>query len=403
MSQPTISRRDLLRASAVGAAGVGLGLRGGETFAQAPGLVRPGDQPPQKTIRWGIIGTGARSAPHIAAIKTFPHMEIAAACDVDAGRLQQKVARIGGKIETYSDYQKLLANPNLDAVLICTPNFLHKPMLLDALQAGKHVLCEKPMATTLEDGRAMQRAGDASNRVVHYAMQLRYAHRYQELRRMIEAGKIGAPKYLLLAEFRGDWNNRDVWQYTDPKSGRTMNWRYSQVASGGTLNEKCCHYFDILNWMMGGVPQRITGEGGQSVYRDRETWDHANVSLEYPNGAKASLGLCMFGPHRLDLQIIGEEGSLHLPTQNSEVLFQKRGARDAEEIKLTQEIGHGERGPQKGIETAVLRMYEDFSASVRDGKKPFVDAAKALASCQVAFRAQESNARQGEVAWDATG
>ncbi len=284
---------------------------------------------------------------------------------------------------------------------MCTPNLLHKEMVLAALQAGKHVLCEKPMATTLEDCLAMKKAGEPSPLVTHYAMQLRYAHRYADLRRVIEAGKIGAPRYLFLAEFRGDWNKGDVWQYRDPKTGKEMNWRYSQAATGGTLNEKCCHYLDILNWMAGGVPTRLYGSGGRSVYPDRETWDHATVAMEYANGVKATLGLCMFGPHRLDLQVIGEEGALHLPTGADYALFQK--GRAQEKVPLTPEVGHGERGPARGIETAVLRMYEDFRSCVQANKKPYVDAEKALASCKAAFLGEHAAAQHKEVAWDALG
>ena len=257
------------------------------------------------------------------------------------------------------------------------------------------------MATTHEGCLAMQKASKRAGRVILYGLQLRYAARYGDLVRAVRSGRIGAPRYISLLEYRGDWNNLDVWLYREPKSGRELNWRYSQAASGGTLNEKCCHYFDILNWIAGGVPERISCGGGLNVYSGRETWDHASVHLEYPGGVKAVHSLCMCSAHRLDLQVIGTEGSLQLMADH--MLLAKRGARDGEKLPLTPEVGHGERGPARGTETAVLRMYADFLQCVRDGKQPAVSAESAVAASKMAFLSERSAAQRREVAWDALG
>jgi len=358
------------------------------------------EPPLEKSVRWGIIGTGARSRHHIKAVNMFSDMDILAACDVDEGRLQLGLERIGKPVAAYKDYQELLARSNINAVLVCAPNMFHKEMVLASLEAGKHVLCEKPMATTWEDCLAMKKAQEDSSLVVVYGLQLRHSCRYRQLREIIQSGKIGAPQYVLLPEYRGDWNLGNVWQYTDPETGRRMNWRFSQVATGGTLNEKMCHYFDIINWMLDDVPTRVYGNGGISHYKDkRETWDHASVHLEYPNGAKALVSLCMFGPKRLDPQIIGEEGSLHL--MKDCVLFQGTGPnrKKQEEISLTKEVRHG----QKGTETAVLEMYQDFRDCVKNGRKPYVDVEKAVPSSKIAWLAELSAERRAEVAWDELG
>ncbi len=386
------SRRDFLRTSALGLAA---GLASDRlAFGEESGPVMG------NSVRWGIIGTGARSRHHIKAMKMFSDMDILAACDVDEGRLQLGLERIGKPVAVYKEYQKLLARPDINAVLVCTPNLCHKEMVVAALEAGKHVLCEKPMATTWEECLAMKKAEDDSERVVMYGLQLRYSRRYRQLREIIQSGKIGAPQYVLLPEYRGDWNRGNVWRYTDPVTGKQMNWRFSQVASGGTLNEKMCHYFDIINWMLDDVPTRIYGNGGITHYEDgRETWDHASVHLEYRNGVKALVSLCMFGPKRLDPQIIGEEGSLLLLKEC--VLFQGTGpnAKKQEEISLTKEVGHG----QKGTETAVLEMYQDFRDCVKNGRKPHVDAEKAMPSSKIAWLAELSAERHAETAWDELG
>lgn len=381
-----VSRRAFLKSSAA-------------TFATISAVAYAQDstsKPADKILRWGVIGIGHRGrGAHIPAIKSFDQFEILGVCDVmenHLGQAQKSVPRA----QPYSDYQKLLANPDINAVLIATPNVVHKEVVLAALQAGKNVMCEKPIATTIEDCHAMKQAAEQSKQVVLYCMQLRYSPIYQELRKQIEAGKIGAPKHLLFAEFRGDWYKGDVWQYTDPATKKSMNWRFSHAASGGTLNEKVCHYFDILSWMVGELPKSVTCDGGISVYNDgRDTWDHASTTLTYPSGATATHSLCMFGPKRLDLQIIGESGSLHI-LENS-IQFQHKS--ETEEIQTPQEVRHGERGPAREMETAVTRMYQDFLACVQNETKPWMDTDKAIASSKTAWLAELSSQRKLQVNW----
>jgi predicted dehydrogenase len=353
----------------------------------------------ERALRWGVIGTGHRGSIHLSAIRSFPEdMQILGVCDVMENHLAAGAKKAGDGVATFTDYQRLLANSDINAVLIATPNCLHHEMVLAALQAGKHVMCEKPMAVTIEQCRAMKSAAAARpDQVVLYTMQLRYSPRFQVMRQTIEAGKIGKPKHLLFAEFRGDWNRGDVWRYDDPKQGK-VNWRFSHAASGGTLNEKVCHYFDILHWMAGSTPQRVTCDGGIAVYKDgRDTWDHATTTITYENGAQATHSLCMFGPKRLDLHVIGEEASLLI--NDAGLTLQSKG-KQGEPIALPEEIAHGEGGPARGQETAVLRMYQDFLQCVKTEKKPWMDADKAMASSKTAWLGELSNDQKREVRWD---
>jgi predicted dehydrogenase len=410
----SVSRRDFLRVSALGAASLSVASLLPAPMALAAENVNEKGvfsklQPLNLTstgepIRLGIIGTGARARLHINAIKQFPELPIVAAADVDETRLARGIERIGKqagieRVNAYRDYQKLLADPQVDAVVIATPNLFHREIILAALQAKKHILSEKPLGVTPQENKQIIQAADKSDRIVSYGLQLRHALRYQALKELIESGRIGAPKYLFLAEFRGDWNNKDVWLYTDPKTGQKINWRYSQKASGGTLNEKCCHYFDILNWLIGQDPAVVSCRGGLSYYQGRETWDHATVNLGYANGAEATLGLNMFAPKRLDLQIIGETGSFHLPTSENTVLWeQKSKPNEVEKIALPNETGHG---AGRGIETAILRLYADFRDSIHQNRAPFVDGKVAWSSSHVAFLGELSQKERREIAWNA--
>src|SRR4051794_38783736 len=142
------SRRELLKTSAL--ASVALGVGAHFTAAQTTSTSS------EKFLRWGIIGPGHRGMIHINALNTFKsQMQILGVCDVMEKHLQQGAQRAGGNVATYTDYQKLLANPDINAVLIATPNMWHKEMVLAALQAGKHVMCEKPMAVNFDECKAI--------------------------------------------------------------------------------------------------------------------------------------------------------------------------------------------------------------------------------------------------------
>jgi predicted dehydrogenase len=262
------------------------------------------------------------------------------------------------------------------------------------------------MAVTFDECKAMKAAAEARpGQVVLYTMQLRYSPRLRAMKSAIEAGKIGRPLYQLYVEFRGDWNLGDVWQYADPALGnKPMNWRFSHAASGGTLNEKSCHFLDLMNWMAGETPAAVRCEGGIAKYHaGRNTWDHANLTATYPSGSTATHALCMFGPHRMDYQVVGDGASLLLQDTGaggvgSELVLQSKAKR--ENIPLPEEVAHGERGPRKGQETAMLLMYQDFLDCVGAKRKPFLDADKAMASCKTAWLGELSNDQKREVKWD---
>jgi predicted dehydrogenase len=389
------SRRTFLKISTLTAA----------TLAFPSGVFSQSSTTPSP-LRLGIIGTGHRGAVHISSIKSFWDFQIAAACDIRQNQLNAAIKRIGGSAKAFTEYQKLLDDPDLDAVLIATPNCVHKQVLLAALQANKHILCEKPMAISFDECKAMRSAASTKpDRVVLYTMQLRYSPRFAAMRKAIEQGKIGRPLYQLFVELRGDWNRRDVWEYDDPVLGKRVNWRLSHAASGGTLSEKSCHFLDLMNWMAGANPLKVRCDGGIAKYKDgRNTWDHATLVAEYPDGLKATHSLCMFGPKRMDFQIVGEEASLLVEDAGpggNELILQSKGKREL--IPLPAEIPHGTRGPAKATETAVLLMYQDFVDCVRNNKKPFVDADKAMASCKTAWLGELSSDTKKEVTWDAIG
>jgi predicted dehydrogenase len=410
---PRSSRRDFLAAGALAAAGFSLSastssLRAADDAGQPqPSGAAAGSSP--ATLRWGIIGTGTRGAfTHIPVLKEAPESQVVALCDVAESRLQSAASKIGHPVASYGDYQKLLANADVNAVVIATPNLLHREMLQAALQAGKHVLCEKPFGVTPSDAAAMKHAADGAKTVVMFGMQYRNNLKERKIFELLAEGRIGKPKYIIQNCSRGDWNlSPNVWQYADPKlaGGKPRNWRFSHAATGGTLNEFDCHYFDLLHGMAGALPERITCDGGISVYRDgRDTWDHATVTLRYPNDVTAVHTLCLFGPNRADLQIVGDEGFIEtVPGGNAlKVTTFTRGAEKKVGGSKAQEVRPDEP-PGHSADRATLGLYQDFLACLKTGKKPEANAERAAAASRTCWLAELAAEKRGEVKWEDLG
>jgi predicted dehydrogenase len=392
-------------AAAVGALAMGAGSLRAATDAQpAGGAPSSSTGKPEGTLRWGVIGTGTRGGwTHIPVLKEAPESQTIALCDVSEERMQAAAKRVGRPVATYSDYQRLLANPDVNAVVIAVPNLLHREILQAAIQAGKHVLCEKPAGATPADAAAMKQMVDSAKTVVMFGMQYRNSPHQQKIAEIIESGRIGKPRYMVQNCSRGDWNlSPNVWRYSDPKvlDGKPVNWRFSQAASGGTLNEFSCHYLDLLHWYAGGLPQRVLADGGISVYHDgRDTWDHASVTLQYADGLTAVHTLCLFGPGRADLTIVGTEGSIETAPKGilRLTLFAKPGSKSGQRI---QEIQPDDQPQRHSADRPTLTLYEDFLACVKTGKRPDANVDRAVAASRTCWLAELASERKAEVKWD---
>ena len=153
-------------------------------------------------VRLGIIGIGGRASAHISALNEIDACEITALCDIDPDHLQNGVDQVkGAKPGTFRDYTKLLEQPNVDAVAIVTPNQLHKEMTIRALEAGKHVLCEKPMGITMEDCDEVVAAAKKSRYLLQYGMQLRHTPTFIKVNELVQGGAIGNIRYAWISDF----------------------------------------------------------------------------------------------------------------------------------------------------------------------------------------------------------
>lgn len=249
-------------------------------------------------VRLGIIGCGAISKKHGEAISRIDGARLVAAADLVGENVRQFVNAYGGK--SYRDYRDLLENPNVDAVIIATPSGLHAKMGQDALDAGKHVLVEKPLAMCADDADRLIEKAQEVKRCLGTVHPNRYYATSEMIHKAIEDGRFGKLSHGVAAV---RWNRTQKYYDEAP-------WRKTREMDGGVLLNQAWHALDLLLWFMGPVA-RVQGMTSKRLH-DIDTEDIALVTLEFESGA---LGLVEATtnvyPRNLEqtVSVFGEKGT----------------------------------------------------------------------------------------------
>jgi predicted dehydrogenase len=260
--------------------------------------------------RVALIGCGSRGQYHLHNLKAIPHAEVVALCDDYEPNLKA-AAEIFPSARQYSDYRSLLEAGDVDGVIIATPLNLHAPMTLDALAAGKHVFCEKAMARTMSECRAVYEAYKRSDKALYFCMQRMYDPKYIKGMEQVHSGLIGDIVGLRCHWFRNaDWR-REV---PSPELERRINWRLYRESSGGLMTELACHQLEVCNWAMGRMPETIMGMGDIVFWKDgREVYDNVNVIYRYSNGVKINYESLISNKYNgMEDQILGHKGTVDM-------------------------------------------------------------------------------------------
>ena len=272
-------------------------------------------------IKIGIIGTGNIACAHIMAYKKNPNVEIYALCDIDEGRLKF-AGEFAGVSRLYTNLSEMLALPEIDAVSVCTWNSAHAPVTIAALNAGKHVLCEKPMATTLEDAIAMKEAAEKNGKLLMIGFVRRFGEDMKIIRDYGSTGYFGDFYYAKATYLR--------------RNGNPCGWFGDKSRSGGgPLIDLGVHVIDFVRYAMGNP--RATAVYGVTyqklfdrrniktpkAYMSRSATDHdicdvedlASAMVRFDNGAtlqiEASFSLNMEHDEG-KIQLFGDKAGLSL-------------------------------------------------------------------------------------------
>ena len=340
-------------------------------------------------LRYGIIGTGMMGCEHIRNLLELPDAVIAAIADPD-----EKSRRFGAlacaasaaPVTVYPDYRDLLRSDEVDAVVIASPNFTHIDVMRDVFETDLHVMLEKPMCTTLEACDEVVKAAESHEGVVWVGLEYRYMAPIAALLDKLRAGVIGDLKMFSIREHRypflvkvGDWNrfNRNT---------------------GGTLVEKCCHFFDLMNLAVGSEPVRVYASGGQAVNHLDERYagetpdilDHGFVIVDYANGAKATLDLCMFAEssrNEQEICAVGDAGKLECFVPGGSMVIGNRKSGDFHEVEIPTDPRVAHAGFHHG---ASYLEHLHFMDAIRNGTPPLVDVRAGLASVALGVAAHRS-------------
>ena len=247
-------------------------------------------------IRGGIIGAGNRGKYLTANFKEVG-AEMAAVCDVYEPNLEGGLKAASTGARAYDNYHKLLADKSLDIVVVATPDHWHAQMVIDAVEAGKDVYVEKPMAHTIEDADRVVAAVRRTKRVVQVGMQRRSFDLFQEAKRIMDSGATGDVRLvnswwlnhqdsLRDAKLQGklDWRQ---WLGSAPKRPvdpvRFFNWYYFWDYSGGLMVGQAAHVVDSIQWLMNSTyPVAVTCAGGRVNLPGAEVPDTTTMAIEYP-------------------------------------------------------------------------------------------------------------------------
>ena len=357
----------------------------------------------EKPLRIAIIGTGHRGWAHLAILKTLPQFQVVALADPTPANLDRG-ASLAPAAKTYSDYRKMLAERNdIDAVVVITPSFLHSEVTVAALDRGLPVLCEKPMATTVEDANRMIEASRKSGKLLYIGFQKRLVPTTAKMRELAAAGEIGQIEFVSANLFRGDWNP-ESWKYTDPKTGVATNWRYLTFTEGSALLEDGIHELDSLNWIINSRVARVMASGGNNVFKQRETVDHVAAVIEYENGVKLSFELCLFapnaGPTSRRMVLIGSNGVM--TPENGRVAIRSRSGGppryvDAVDNTPKEATANG-IGSAQDAET--YQQYLAFERSLRSGRPPAVSPEDGKTAIKMVLLAEKSLRTHRILTWN---
>ncbi len=321
-------------------------------------------------IRFGIAGVGNIAPVHATAIRETAGAELVAVVDRDPDRLCAFADQEG--VRCYHDYEEFLRCDDVDVVAICTPHDLHLPMTVAAAAAGKHVLCEKPMARSVAECDEMIAACEQAGVSLGVVFQSRFERLTRALKAGIEAGELGR---LLWCSANTVWFRSDEYYRSAPWRG---TWAHE---GGGVLINQAIHTLDALLWT-GGTPARVTARMG-TLNHAIEVEDAAGALLEYPDGR---LGLVQ----AMTIAYPGYPERLEFYGTRGTAVFHKGQARlewrlsDPKVDRMDEaEVSSGASRPMDISAAGHIALYHDFVSALAEGRSPLIDGAEGRRSVEL--------------------
>lgn len=330
-------------------------------------------------IHVGLIGTGARGTGLATLLKSIPQFKLVACCDLIPKNLARGMSLADKEAKAYTDYRKLLADKDVDAVIVATPLYLHYPMSVDALAAGKHVYSEKTMTYDIPQSLDLVKKVRQSNLVFQVGFQYRYYNLYHRVKEIMAQNWLGK-----VSHFECQYNRNSNWRFPvdDPKLERLVNWRMYKEYCGGPLSELCAHEIDAVNFLLDSHPSKVTGMGGIDYWKDgRDTYDNIRTIYQYPNGIKASVTSVLSNAYNgYNIRILGDKATVEIlrnkayiyPENTKNLKGTVDGVTGATIATTTQGKGVEiifDKPGEKSLEPTIYSL-QDFGDCIREKRKP---------------------------------
>ncbi len=354
------------------------------------------------TIRYGIIGSGMMGREHMRNIGLLEGTEITAVSDPHAESRALAAGPYGERCRVFADHRDLLASGLCDALVIASPNDTHADILRDVLATDLPILVEKPLSATVEDCRAILALARGRAAPVWVAMEYRYMPPVERLRAELAAGTAGRLRMISIREHRF------------PFLAKVDDWNRFSARTGGTLVEKCCHFFDLMRLLSGSEACRVYASGAMDVNflderyggRAPDILDNAFVVVDFANGVRAMLDLCMFAEGswwQEQVSVTGDQARIEAFVPGP-ARFSPDGRERASEVVISPRATRRPIREEIHVDGTILAagdhhgstyfQHKKFLDLVRHGGSPEVSLEDGLKSVLIGAAAEES-ARTG--------
>lgn len=392
-----MNRRQFLSTSAVSAAALTFSKWGAHAWGAQD----------QKILRAGLIGSGWYGKVDLFRLIQVAPVEVVSLCDVDKQMLEEAAELTATrqaskkKPRTYHDYREMLAEKDLDVVIVGTPDHWHALPAIAAMEAGADVYLEKPISVDIAEGEAMVAAARKYNRTVQVNTQRRSTPHLAEAREIVRAGKLGTIGHVEICCYypmrtqdnppdEAPPENLDYEMWTGPAPLRPYNklvhprsWRQFMEYGNGIVGDMCVHMYDMVRWMMGlGWPTRVSSSGGILVDKgskanitDTQTavFDHGDVEVVWTH---RTWGTPPDPKYSWAAVLYGDKGTLKASVRSFD--FTPRGPGEAIHKDVTMELDqypedNTEQGIEKHTAPAIRYHFKDFLQARANGTKPVAD------------------------------
>ncbi len=322
---------------------------------------------------------------HMLNVRIIPDAVVTAIADTN--ETSRSWARdTAPEIEVYSDYREMIERAPIDAVVVATPNFTHAEVLGHLLKTDHHILVEKPLCTTLEDCLLVERAASDHAGVIWVGMEYRYMPLVARLIDEVRGGAVGQVRMLSIREHRF------------PFLRKVDDWNRFSRNTGGTLVEKCCHFFDLMTYILESRPTALFASGAQDVNHLDETYDgnvpdildNAFVIVDFENGCRAMLDLCMFAEGsrtQQEIAVTGDIGKVECLLPESTLIIGERSHGSVDQVTINVDEQVEKAGFHHG---ATYFQHLAFLDAIRRGSAPGVSLADGLLAVAMGVAAQMS-------------